>query len=43
MLGHSQVSLTLNIYSHVIPTMRREASDRLEAALSGEPASFTFS
>ena len=35
MLGHSQVSLTLNIYSHVVPTMRRDAADRLEAILSG--------
>ena len=31
MLGHSQVSLTLNVYSHVVPTMRREAADRLDA------------
>lgn len=31
MLGHSQVGLTLNVYSHVVPTMRREAADRLDA------------
>lgn len=36
MLGHSQVSLTLNVYTHVVPTLRREAQDRLEAILSGE-------
>jgi site-specific recombinase XerD len=30
-LGHSQISLTLDTYSHVIPTMQREASDQFEA------------
>ncbi len=33
MLGHSQVSLTLNVYTHVLPTLRREAADRLDAIL----------
>jgi integrase len=33
-LGHSQIALTLNTYSHVIPTLQREAADRMEAALS---------
>ena len=33
LLGHSQVSLTLNTYSHVGPKLSREASDRVEAAL----------
>ncbi len=31
LLGHSQVSLTMNVYQHVVPTMRKEAADRLEA------------
>jgi integrase len=35
LLGHSQVSLTMNVYQHVVPTMRKEASDRLEAMYAG--------
>jgi hypothetical protein len=33
-LGHSQIALTLNTYSHVIPVLQREAADRMEAVLS---------
>jgi integrase len=35
MLGHSQVSLTLNVYTHVLPTLRRDAADRLDAVPGG--------
>ncbi len=28
-LGHSEISMTMDIYSHVLPTMQREAMDRL--------------
>ena len=35
-LGHSQISLTLNTYSHVIPALGRVAADRMDEALSGE-------
>ncbi|MET7820518.1 tyrosine-type recombinase/integrase [Micromonospora zamorensis] len=36
-LGHSQISVTLNIYAHVAPEATREAAARLEGALwSGE-------
>jgi len=31
MLGHSQISLTLNTYSHVLPAMLDDAAKRLEA------------
>lgn len=34
-LGHSDISMTLNRYSHVTMNMQREASDRLAAALTG--------
>ncbi len=34
MLGHSQIAITLDLYSHVTPTMQRQAADELEAALS---------
>jgi integrase len=35
-LGHSQISLTLNTYSHVLPELQREAAARMDAAL-GKP------
>ena len=35
MLGHSQVGITLNIYSHVLPDMQREAVGAMEAVLWG--------
>lgn len=34
-LGHSQISLTANLYTHLQPAMRREAADRMDAVLSG--------
>ncbi len=33
MLGHSTVMLTLDTYSHAIPSLQRDAADRLGAAL----------
>jgi len=32
-LGHSQISLTLDTYSHVLPGMGREAASKLDALL----------
>ncbi len=29
-LGHSTISVTMDIYSHVLPDMQREAADRLD-------------
>ena len=34
-LGHSQVSLTLNTYSRILPSLKREAADKMGALLSG--------
>ncbi|HET9921753.1 MAG TPA: site-specific integrase, partial [Ktedonobacteraceae bacterium] len=34
LLGHSQISMTLDIYSHVLPTMQRDAISKLNDALS---------
>ena len=34
-LGHSQISLTLDTYSHVMPTLERDAADRMDAVLTG--------
>lgn len=37
-LGHSQIGLTMDTYSHVMPNMQREAAEMLEAALISPPA-----
>jgi integrase len=37
-LGHSQISLTLNTYSHVIPALGRAAADEMEAVLGSREA-----
>jgi len=34
-LRHSQISLTISTYSHVIPALGRDAADRMEAVLAG--------
>lgn len=33
-LGHSQIAVTMNTYSHVVPALQREAADRLDAAFA---------
>lgn len=33
MLGHSQISVTLDVYSHVLPTMQREAVEAMDEIL----------
>jgi integrase len=33
MLGHSSISVTLDIYSHVAPSLHHEAADRMDAIL----------
>jgi integrase len=35
MLGHSQIGMTMDIYSHVLPTMQAEAVSKLNAILQG--------
>lgn len=34
-LGHSQIGVTMNTYSHVIPALRRSVADEMEALLTG--------
>lgn len=34
-LGHAKVSITLDVYSHAVPTLQREAADRLAALVFG--------
>ena len=37
MLGHSSVSFTLDRYSHVIPTIQREAARVMDELLAAAP------
>jgi integrase len=34
MLGHSSIAITLDTYSHVLPTMQESAAEAMEEALS---------
>ncbi len=34
-LGHSQINITMDIYSHVLPTMQEEAMSKINEALQG--------
>jgi integrase len=34
-LGHSQISLTMNTYSHVLPALQAAAAAKIDAALGG--------
>ena len=36
MLGHSQISLTMNTYSHCVPGLLREAAEQRDAILTAE-------
>ena len=33
MLGHAKVGTTMDIYSHVMPTLQKEAADRFDLAV----------
>jgi|SRR5579875_672349 integrase len=37
-LGHSQIAITMDIYSHILPTMQEEAMNKLNDVLQGELA-----
>lgn len=37
-LGHSQIALTMNTYSHVAPELQRDAADRMDSILGGVTA-----
>jgi len=34
-LGHSQIRVTLDTYSHVLPSMQREAAEKAERRVLG--------
>ena len=33
LLGHSQIGVTMDVYSHILPTMQREAMNNLDKLL----------
>ena len=35
LLGHSQIALTANLYTHLLPAMKQDAARQMEAALTG--------
>ena len=35
LLGHSDIAMTMNTYSHVIPEVRRDAADRMDDLITG--------
>jgi integrase len=35
LLGHSSITVTMNVYAHVMPAMMREASDTMDAVPAG--------
>lgn len=37
-LGHSQISLTMNTYSHVAPFLGRDAAERMDSILGSKPS-----
>ncbi len=34
-LGHSQISMTLDVYSHVVPSLQRDAARRIDDLFTG--------
>jgi integrase len=30
LLGHSNISITMDVYSHVLPSMQQEAADKMD-------------
>lgn len=34
-LGHSQIAITMDIYSHVLPTMQEEAMNKINEVFQG--------
>ena len=34
LLGHSQIGITMNLYTHVMPSLKRDAADRMHDLLS---------
>ena len=39
LLGHSEIRITMDLYSHVAPVMQREAAEQMDALLKTAKAS----
>jgi integrase len=39
LLGHSQIAVTMNTYSHVVPALRKDAAEKMDAILALAPVS----
>jgi len=37
-LGHSRISVTMNVYAHVMPSLMRDAADAMDRVLMISPA-----
>ena len=37
LLGHSQIAVTMNTYSHVVPALRKEAANQMDQILNPKP------
>ena len=37
-LGHSQISLTMDTYSHVLPGLTKDAAEQMNSILTGRKA-----
>jgi integrase len=35
-LGHSQIALTMNTYTHVLPELKHDAAERMDRVVRGE-------
>jgi len=33
LLGHTQIAITMNTYSYVVPALRKDAAEQMDAAL----------
>jgi integrase len=41
-LGHSRISTTMDIYSHVVPSLKQEAAERMDQLLAGDNSNRTI-
>jgi integrase len=37
-LGHSQISVTLDTYSHLLPSLQAEAAEKIDELIEGDPS-----
>ncbi len=40
LLGHSQISITMNIYGHVLPSMQQDAMEKMNSLLQKRSNTF---